>query len=258
MTACLSDISKWMATNHLKLNLDKTELLFLPAKGCLHRDLAITIENTVVTPTHTAKNLGVMLDDQLTFTANIAAVARTCRFLLYNIRKIRPFLTKDTAQVLIQASVISRLDYCNSLLAGAPESAIRPLELIQKAAARLVFNLPKFSHTTPLLMSLHWLPVAARIKFKSLVLAYRAVNRSAPTYLCDMVKPYTPTRSLRSAAAGRLTMPSLKTPGSRSSRSRLFSVLTPEWWNELPEEVRTAESLPIFRRKLKTHLFIES
>ncbi|XP_075968214.1 uncharacterized protein LOC142971545 [Anarhichas minor] len=192
IAACLADISKWMTTHHLKLNLDKTELLFLPGNGCPHRDLSITIDDTVVTPTRTARNLGVTLDDQLSFSANIASVTRSCRFLLYNIRRIRPFLTDETAQVLIQALVISRLDYCNSLLAGAPASAIRPLELVQKAAARLVFNRPKFSHTTCLLRSLHWLPVRARTEFKTLVLAYRAVKGTAPSYLQATVKPYTP------------------------------------------------------------------
>ncbi|XP_076002990.1 uncharacterized protein LOC142996006 [Genypterus blacodes] len=255
IAACLADISGWMSKHHLKLNLDKTEMVFLPGKGCPHRDLAITIDDSVVTSTRTARNLGVTLDDQLSFSANIASVTRSCRFLLYNIRRIRPFLTDKAAQVLIQALVISRLDYCNSLLAGAPASAIRPLELVQKAAARLVFNLPKFSHTTCLLRSLHWLPVAARIQFKTLVLAYRAVKGTAPSYFQAMVKPYTPGRPLRSAASRRLAAPALSGPCLRSMQSRLFSVLAPQWWNDLPTDVRTAESLPIFRRRLKTHLF---
>ena len=192
IAACLADISEWMTTHHLKLNLGKTELMFVPGKGCPHRDLSITIDDTVVTSTRTVRSLGVVLDDQLSFSADIAKKARTCRYLLYNIWRIRPFLTDVMAQVLIQAIVISCLDYCNSLYAGAPASAIRPLELVQKAAARLVFNLPKFSHTTPLLRSLHWLPVAARIQFKTLVLAYRAVIGTAPSYLQVMVKSYTP------------------------------------------------------------------
>ncbi|KAK9535963.1 hypothetical protein VZT92_005791 [Zoarces viviparus] len=123
IAACLADISKWMTTHQLKLNLDKTELLFLPGKGCPHRDVSNTIDDTVVMPTRTARNLGVTLDDQLSFSANIASVTRSCRFLLYNIRRIRPFLTDETAQVLIQALVISRLDYCTHYL---PEPRHRP------------------------------------------------------------------------------------------------------------------------------------
>ena len=120
-------------------------------------------------PSVTAKSLGVTLDSQLSYSANIAATTRSCRFLLYNIRRIRQFLTREAAQLLVQALVISRLDYCNVLLAGLPASATRPLQRIQNAAARLVFNQPKFSHVTPLFRSLHWLPISAHIKFKTLV-----------------------------------------------------------------------------------------
>ncbi|XP_052334395.1 uncharacterized protein LOC127911472 [Oncorhynchus keta] len=159
-----------MTDHHLKLNLGKTELLFLPGKDCPFHDLAITVDNSIVSSSQSAKNLGVILDNTLSFSTNIKAVARSCRFMLYNIRRVQPCLTQEAAQVLIQALVISRLDYCNSLLAGLPACAIKPLQLIQNAAARLVFNLPKFSHVTPLLRSLHWLPVEARIRYKTMVL----------------------------------------------------------------------------------------
>ncbi len=108
--------------------------------------------------------------------------ARSCRFALHNIRKIRPFLTEHAAQLLVQALVISRLDYCNALLAGLPSNTIKLLQIIQNAAARLVFNEPKRAHVTPLFISLHWLPVTDRIKFKTLMLAYRTTTGSAPSY----------------------------------------------------------------------------
>ncbi|KAM9427186.1 uncharacterized protein ACWYII_018874 [Salvelinus alpinus] len=183
-----------MTDHHLKLNLGKTELLFLPGKDCPFHDLAITVDNSIVSSSQSAKNLGVILDNTLSFSTNIKAVARSCRFMLYNIRRVRPCLTQEAAQVLIQALVISRLDYCNSLLAGLPACAIKPLQLIQNAAARLVFNLPKFSHVTPLLRSLHWLPVEARIRYKTMVLAYGAVRGTAPQYLQALIRPYTQTR----------------------------------------------------------------
>ncbi|KAK3544416.1 hypothetical protein QTP86_011167 [Hemibagrus guttatus] len=80
------------------------------------------------------------------------------------------------------------------IIPGLPLNAIRPLQMIQNAAARLVFNLPKFSHTTPLLRSLHWLPVAARIRFKTLMLAYKAKNGPAPSYLKALVTSRTAPR----------------------------------------------------------------
>ena len=130
--------------------------------------------------------------------------------MLHNIRRIRSLLTQKGAQVLVQAPVISRLD---SLLAGLP-GANRPLQLIQNAAARLVFNLNLNSLT--LLRSLHWLPVAARICFKPLVLVYRAATGSDPASIQDMVKPYTSARPLLSASANRLAAPSRR--ANHSSR----------------------------------------
>ena len=106
-----------------------------------------------------------------------------------------------------------------------------------------------------LLRSLHWLPVAARTEYKTLMLAYKATKGMAPTYLANLIAPYKPSRALRSAEAGKLVVPSLKTPGQRSTRPKLFSLLAPKLWNALPITIRTAESLPIFRRNLKTHLF---
>ena len=109
ISACLADISVWMTDHHLKLNLSKTELLFLPGKDCPFHDLAITVDNSIVSSSQSAKNLGVILDNTLSFSTNIKVVARSCRFMLYNIRRVRPCLTQEAAQVLIQALVISVL-----------------------------------------------------------------------------------------------------------------------------------------------------
>ncbi|KAK3542234.1 hypothetical protein QTP86_021394 [Hemibagrus guttatus] len=213
ISACLADISSWMTAHQLKLNPSKTELLIIPGDPSPAQDLAITLSNSMISPTASARNLGVTMDNQLSFSSHVTNVTRSCRFLLYNIRRIRPFLSTQATQVLVQSLVISKLDYCNSLLAGLPLNAIRPLQMIQNAAARLVFNLPKFSHTTPLLRSLHWLPVAARIRFKTLMLAYKAQNGPAPSYLKALVTSRTAPRLLRSTSTARLVPPSLREKG---------------------------------------------
>ncbi|KAI4887044.1 hypothetical protein NFI96_003211 [Prochilodus magdalenae] len=254
ISACLTDISSWMTAHHLKHNLSKTELLFITSTTGPHCDLAISFGNSLIASTEDARSLGVILDGQLSFSAHIANLTRSCRFLLYNIRRIRPFLSQEATQLLVQSLVISRLYYCNSLLAGLPLRAIRPLQLVQNAAARLIFNLPKFTHVTALLRSLHWLPVVACIRFKTLMLAYKAKNGPAPPYLMAMVKSRAVPRALRATSTARLEPPLLRTHGRQASR--LLSVLAPRWWNELPLSVRTAESLAVIKRRLKTHLFI--
>ncbi len=152
-------------------------------------------------------------------------------------------------QLLVQALVLSRLDYCNALLAGLPACTIKPLQLIQNAAARVVFNEPKKAHVTPLFIRLHWLPIAARIKFKVLMFAYKTTTGTAPIYVNLLVQTYAPSRSLRSASERRLVVPSQR---GTKSLSRTFSWTVPSWWNDLPISIRTAESLAIFKKHLKT------
>ncbi|XP_066530386.1 uncharacterized protein [Hoplias malabaricus] len=241
-----------MKEHHLQLNLSKTELLVLPGKQAILHNISIKLESLSVAPTKVVRNLGVMVDDQLTFADHVTAVARSCRFSLFNIRKIRPYLTQHATQLLVQTLVISRLDYCNALLTGLPACAVRPLQMIQNAAARLVFNQPKRAHVTPLLVELHWLPLAARIKFKSLMMAFRVFTGSAPIYLNRLLKPYVSARPLRSSKERQLTRP---TP--RTGQSRLFSSLIPRWWNELPSTIRATETLSAFKKSLKTQLFRE-
>ncbi len=248
ISGCLADISAWMKEHHLA----KTELLVVPATPTLQHDFSIQLGTSIITPSTSVRNLGVIFDDQLTFKEHIAKTARSCRFALHNIRKIRPFLTEHAAQLFVQALVVSRLDYCNALLAGLPSNTIKPLQMIQNAAARLVFNEPKRTHVTPLFISLHWLPVAARIKFKTLMLAYRTTTGSAPSYFHSLLRIYIPSRSLRSASERRLVVPSQR--GSKSL-SRTFSFTIPGWWNNLPTPIRNAGSLSIFKQQLKTHLF---
>ncbi len=140
----------------------------VPSNPSFHHNFTIQLGTSTITPSKTAINLGVMIDDQLTFSDHIAKTARSCRFALINIKKISPFLLEHASQLLVQALVLSRLDYCNALLAGLPASSIKPLQLIQNAAARYIFNEPKRMHVTPLFIKLHWLPNSCSHKIQGI------------------------------------------------------------------------------------------
>ncbi|MBN3306723.1 SCND3 protein, partial [Amia calva] len=203
-----------MHSHHLKLNLSKSDRLFFPHSSSPSADLPISIplKSTTLSPSSSAKNLGVTLDPALSYTQHITTLTCTCRFFLSNICRIHPFLTDYSTQLLVQSLVLSHLDYCNSLLAGLPASTTHPLQLIQNSAARLVSSLPRFAHATPLLRSLHWLPIVAHIQFKTLTLKYRCLNHTVPSYLQSLVSPYIPSRPLCSSSARRLTLPPLHSP----------------------------------------------
>ncbi len=208
-----------MKEHHLQLNLAKTELLVFPATPTLQHDFTIQLSSSTITPSSSVRNLGVISDDQLTFKDHIAKTARSCMFALHNSRKIRPLLTQHAAQLLVRALVISRLDYCNALLAGLTSCTIKPLQMIQNAAAWLVFSEPHRAHVTPLFISLHWLPVAACIKFKTLMLAYRIATSSAPSELHSLITIYIPPEVWDLRASVALWVPSQR--GTKSF-SRTF------------------------------------
>ncbi len=136
-----------------------------------HHNFTFQLGSSTITHSKTARNLGVVIDDQLNFSDHITKTARSCIFALYNIKKIRHFLSEHATQ-LVQALVLSRLDYCNALLAGLPASSIKPLQLIQNAAARLIFNEPKRTNITPLFINLHWIQ-----GFIRLILNYTEYNQ---------------------------------------------------------------------------------
>ncbi|MGH0166788.1 UNVERIFIED_CONTAM: hypothetical protein FKN15_075181 [Acipenser sinensis] len=103
-------------------------------------------------------------------------------------------------------------------------------------AACLVFSLPCVSHAT----------------HRSNPVQDSCTHLQMPSPDCTQLPPYTTTRALRSSCTRRLAVPPLRSP---ASRARSFSTLTPQWWNDLPTDVRTAQSLTIFRHLFKTHLF---
>ncbi len=254
---CCNEIKSWMNENMLKLNEEKTQVMLVgPASRLAKVDhKKISVGQSDIIFSCSVKNLGVHLQSDLTMEKQVAEVCKSCYFHLRNIGRIRHLLTEDTTAALMRALILSRLDYCNSLLTNISQEQIQRLQRIQNRAARIVTRTPKFDSITPALKSLHWLPVMARIDFKVLSLTYQCIHGTAPTYLSDLIKPYQPTRNLRSSNKDLLYIPpyKLKTFGLRS-----FSVAAPLKWNALPDDLKQSATLGIFKAHLKTHLFKSS
>ncbi len=143
----------------------------------------------------------------------------------------------------------SRLDYCNALLGGCPARLINKL---QNAAARVLTRTRNVDHISPVLSTLHGLPIKHHIHFKILLITYKALNGLATQYLSGLLSYYSPSRPLWSQNSGHLIISriSKSTAGGRS-----FSYLVPKLWNNLPNTVREADTLCQFKSRLKTHLF---
>ena len=233
---CACDIDNWMCCNKLQLNGDKSELLVICSQYRPRPLLSsLTIGCSVVQSSASACNLGVVLDDGLTFEKHISATCKLAFYHLKRIAKIRSYLSEESTIVLIHAFITCRLDNGNALLYGLPKYQIQRLHSVQNCATRLDKRYPKFGHTSQLLSKLHWLPVEHRIVFKILSLVFKSLNNLAPSYISDLLTPYIPSRSLRSSSQSLLVVPrSIQ----KSYGGRAFAAAAPWLWNALPIHMR--------------------
>ena len=158
------DLKKWMIRDRLVLNDDKTEFLLLGTKQQLAKvDInSITVGESVVNTKPVVKNLGSWFDSQLSMSTHISKLCSSAFFHLRNISRIRKFLSPvELTKSLVHAFVTSRVYYCNSLLYGLPESHLNKVQRVLNTAARLLCCAPRFSHITPLMYELHWLPLSS-------------------------------------------------------------------------------------------------
>ncbi len=255
LSNCLNEIKSWMQTNYLQLNSEKSDIIIIdptPHAKASH-NFTLSFDNCTLSPSSHTRNLGIIFDTKLRFDLHITHITRTAFFHLKNIARLRPSLTFSAAETLIHAFITSRLDYCSSILYGSPSKLLNKLQYIQNSAARLLTHTRSRDHITPILRVLHWLPITYWIKFKIILLTFKALNNLAPPYLTDLLHHHTPSRNLRSSEGNTLS-PTLRTK-HRTWGDRAFSIAAPSLWNSLPKSLRTCTHLPTFKSTLKTHLF---
>ena len=201
-----------------------------------------------------ARNLRTWFDSNLNLQEQIHSTCKSRFFHLFNIRRIRKYLSQESARTLVHAFIIGRIDYCNGLLFGLPSFHLLKLQRLQNAAARLISNVPRYSHITPVLCSLHWLPVKFRIDFKILLLTFKVIYGHAPGYSIDLIATKEqPCDNFRSASGLRLKYPGLKL--KKTLGDRAFSSATPNLWNNLPLDIRLVDTFERFTSLLITHPF---
>ena len=217
-----------------------------------HKIFATITTNAEITFKKSVNNLGFTLDCHLTTNAHVSNIARTCYFELRRLASIRRFLTSTATATLVSAFVLSRIDYCNSLLFGSTHDETSHLQRIQNYAARVILRLPMSSSITIHLKSLHWLPVKVRSTYKIACLCYQCHSSTAPSYVTDMLH-----RKPLHTRSSSYTMPLLNRPAHSKATlgDRSFSFASSSVRNSIPNDVRCAPSLSSFKSRLKTYLF---
>ena len=255
---CLRHIKLWMSNNFLKINEGKTQFMIITpqSSNCtILSDVCISFGGSTIFPSITGTNLGVTFDSAMSFNAHINSLTSKGYFYMNNFYRIADKLDYDVKVQMVMTYILPIIDYCNLVLVSATQSARYKLQKLMNSAVRFIFNLHgkrKRLSITPYLEELHILTIEYRIQYKLCLLVYKCIYGTAPTYLCELFSSKVSYSHLRSAS----DVLQLETDDTNSVYGEYaFSNVASKHWNMLPQEVRQAPSVDVFKKLLKTYLY---
>ena len=238
------------------MNDSKTEFIMFGSNKMLTKCITadMNINGTRVKKQKVIRYLGVWMDEVLSFKYHVKMKCRSAMFNLARIKRLRPSLTVEAANILVMGLVISHLDYANSILIEVPDVTIKQLQRVQNMAAKVVLQADKYASPKECMKNLHWLPVHKRVEHKLLTIVYKCIRGTTPEYRQELLKKHVPVRpGLHSGnSSTKLVVPRVT---KHTFAARSFSVCGPRLWNSLPADITTAPTVDQFKRKLKTHMF---
>ena len=249
---CFQVITAWMNEFFLGLNSSKTKILVVAPPSVQNNILVkgTFIDGRCIRFVDSAKNLGIIIDNELLFEDQIKKLVSTCLNTIRSISRIKAFLNEDQLKTLVSALVFSKIDYCNALYYGLNSRLLNKLQVVQNSAVRLIYKMNRYDrlHVSGLFLKLHWLKIKERITFKILLIVHKCLNGVAPPDVIDLI---TPSKSVR---ARKLEIrKSLSAYGDRS-----FAVAGPKLWNALPLYIRVEVVTTEFKKRLKSFLLTSS
>ena len=245
-----------MSRNFQKLNNDKTKVLVVHPPGYDREHPKIEVDDIVLPISDYGKTLGVYFDAEMNLKKQVADICRRCYLHMRNITKIGSKLDHSRKVQLVTALILSRLDYCNSILYGCSSKDIAKLQKVQNNAVRFIFGLEYKEPTKNYLKELHFLPIKFRIQYKICLLCFKCLNHIAPQYLKNTLEIREGNRRYYMRLDDDFYL--LKEPSPLNDYNfskKSFSFSGPLLWNQLPYSIRCLSSLNDFKVSLKTYLF---
>lgn len=244
---CLQHISLWMNEYFLRLNQTKTKILVI-APPTVQREIFIRgvfLEGTCIRFVDSAKNLGVILDDILSFENQVNKVVKSSYALIKKLHQVKGYLSEDELKELGCSYILTNLDYCNSLYYGMNSHLINKLQRVQNCAARLISKkrIPA-GKMDDKLMEFHWLKVKHRIIYKQMLIVHNCLHLNAPVEIMSMFRYAESIRTMN-----------LQEKKCRSKYGeRAISHSGPKLWNLLPKNIREEHDTDKFKKSLKSFL----
>ena len=254
--ACLRDIKCWMATNFLKINPGKTKFIVIGSPYNVRNrhgdDLRLFNEDDKeLDKLNTVLSLGVHIDSTMSMKSFVNAKCSEAYYTLRNIGRLKYCLDTSTRIMLVRSLILSKLDYCNAILANIPDYLINRLQRVQNASIRFIYDIKKRDHVSSFLKEAHFLPIKQRIKYKLCLTVHKILNGHSPEYLEDTIKRFEPRKIIRVGRDEHMIEET--TACSRSISGKMV-----EAWNVLPRNLRIINDITTFKRELKTFHFKEA
>jgi hypothetical protein len=247
LESCIKDLHQWLQSQRLVLNPKKTEFIIFASKSNNRslNDHVINVNCHTIPVSDVVRDLGIMLDSNLTFSSHINKVRQNAFMHLRIISKMRKFLSKRHCAMVVDSLALPRLNFCASLFVGLPKCQVQRLQSIINYSIKIVENLHRRENMSPHLKNYEWLTAESRMRFRLLQIVHASLHHGVPVKLSSSLTRHTSQYSLRSVDDAPLTVPRTR---SRMG-DRPFAVMGPRLFNNLPSSVRNSLSFSVALRK---------
>jgi hypothetical protein len=248
LESCVRDIRQWLLYNLLSLNSAKSELIVCGTRQQLSKipNFAVRVGDNVLLRKASVRDLGVEIDEFMSFQLQVNMICRKAYFYLRTISRLRNSLMTEHAAMLVHALVLSRLDYCCSLLSGIMKKLETKIQRVINAAWRVVHKGDRRSLN-------EWLNASQRIQMRIATIVRLSLEGKCPSFICDLFVERTSQRALRSNSDLLLVTRTCRTEMGR----RAFGLKAAELWNSLPNDVKSMKSITAFKSAVNQHLLAE-
>ena len=244
----------WSRRNKLPINYDKSTIMATGTKQKLKHieTIDIEIDNCKLKNVKSQKLLGIIIDENLNWTSHIDHLCATISSRISLLKQLATYIPDTMQKLFYQTYILPLIDYGSVVWGTTANANIERLNKLQKRAARIILKADFMTPSADMFNRLDWMPVNNRIKYNKAVFTYKALNDQTPSYITDLLKPTAETcsRRLRSSETNCLTVPRSRTALCDGS----FSCSAPKLWNSLPDLVKMAPSLNVFKRTVKEYI----
>jgi len=243
---------KWFKDNLLTVNIDKSCAILIGTNQRLQKqNLSISVENMSLSNVDSIKYLGVTIDQNLSWNTHISAICKKVSPKIEMLRKLKCKLPRDQICIIYESIIQPHFDYCISVWGHTSKNNITLLQRLQNRAARVITGVYDWNYSaSKLVKSLGWMTIEERVKYFTLLLAYKSINGKAPSYLCDKFKLYESSYCTRATDGFKLTEP--KPNLDIFKRSFIYS--STKLWNNLPQDLKESPSINSFKYNCKKYV----